>query len=198
MRTLPALIVCALAWTASVPASGIDPTVELDVRLARARQAVAAGDTRRAVDEFQGIAVFYRRGGDRRSAAVADLEAARGLAQLGSWDEAFATLAVSEGDELDSARLAQRQRIRAIVLERRGDVAGARDAIASVRRQVTREDWKRHLADDAKRLGVAYGWPALERGVLGPILVVEWIALIALVVILYRRGSRGAAREGAG
>ena len=192
-----ALAACVQVALATTPDHD-QAKAELDRRVALARDALNAGDARGAVNAFHDIATFYRGGGDRRSAAVADLEAARLLVGLGSWDEAFATLAPSEGDEVESAGLAQRQHIRAVVLERRGDAAGARDAIVSVRRVVTREDWHRHLADDAKRLGVSYGWPALDRGTLGPILVLEWIALGALVVILYRRGaaSRALTKKG--
>ena len=173
-----------------------DATLELDGRLARVRAALATGDVPGAIDAFRAVAAFYRTGGDRRSAAAADLEAAYLLSQLGSWDDAFATLAPSDADEVESPRLARRQHIRVVVLERRGETAAARDAIVAVRRAVTREDWHRHLAGDAKRLGVAYGWPALERRTLAPILLVEWGALIALVVVLYRRGGRGAAAPG--
>jgi hypothetical protein len=146
------------------------------------------------VRTFDAIAAFYRRGGDEASAAAADFEAARLLFANGRFDDAYALLDRSEGHEIASARLAQRQHMRALVLERRGDAAGARRAVTAVHRLVTREDWNRHLADDAKRLGVGFGWPRLERRWLTPILVVEWGALIALVVAIYRRAVR---REGA-
>ena len=102
------------------------------------------------------------------------------------------TLAQSEGDEIESARLAQRVHLRVAALERRGDVATARASLAAVNRTVTREDWNRHLGDDAQRLDVAYGWPKLRRSRLVPLLVLEWGALAALVVFAYRRGARRA------
>jgi hypothetical protein len=174
-----------------------DPRLELERRLARARHASDGGDTQQAIDAFHSLASFYRRGGDRRSAAVADLEAAQRLAQLGRWDEAFVALGPSDEDEPESARLARRRHIRAIALERRGDARGAREVVASARRAVTQEDWQRHLAEDARRLGVAYRWPPLDADVLAPLVVLEWGALAALVVVLYRRGARRADAEDA-
>jgi hypothetical protein len=163
---------------------------ELKAHLATAHQAMASGDHDGAVRAFDEIATFYRRGGDQASAAAADFEAARLLFAQERFDDAYALLERSEGHEIASSRLAQRQHIRAFVLERKGDAAGARRSVATVNRQVTREDWNRHLADDAKRLGVRYGWPALDRRWLGPILVLEWGAVIALVIVVYRRAVR--------
>jgi hypothetical protein len=37
---------------------------------------------------------------------------------------------------------------------------------------------------------VGFGWPALERRWLTPILVLEWGALIALALVVYRRAVR--------
>ena len=170
------------------PTSGAE--AELNAHVATARQALASGDRDSAIHAFDRIATFYRGGGDEASAAAADFEAARLLFEQQRFDDAYALLERSEGHEIASARLAQRQHMRAFVLERRGDAAGARRSIARVNRHVTREDWNRHLADDAKRLGVGYGWPALERRWLAPILVLEWGALVALVIALYRRAGR--------
>jgi hypothetical protein len=189
--TLVAIAAFAVAFAAEPPSA---EEAELKAQLAAARQAIAAGDADGAVRTFDAIAAFYRRGGDEASAAAADFEAARLLFASERYDEAWPLLARSEGHEIASARLAQGQHMRVVVLERRGDAAGARQAIAAVNRHVTREDWNRHLAEDAKRLGVGYGWPPLERRWLAPILVVEWVALIALVIAIYRRAVR---REGA-
>jgi hypothetical protein len=167
-----------------------DAEGELKARLALAEHALSTGNARGAIQEYHAIAAFYRRGGDKASAAAADFEAARTLVTLGLWDDAFATLAQSEGDEIDSARLAQRLDIRVVVLERNGDVPAARAALRAVNRIVTREDWNRHLGDHARRLDVAYGWPTLDRRTLRPILILEWGALAALVVFAYRRGAR--------
>jgi len=169
-----------------------DAEGELKARLALARHALANGNARGAVQEYHAIAAFYRRGGDKASAAAADFEAARTLVTLGLWDDAFATLAQSEGDEIDSARLAQRLDSRVVVLERNGDAPAARAALRAVNRVVTREDWNRHLGEHARRLDVPYGWPKLDRRTLAPILVLEWGALAALVYFTYRRGSRHA------
>lgn len=162
----------------------------LDAHVATARQAVAANDRDGAVAAFDAIASFYRRGGDEASAAAADFESARLLFGADRFEEAWSRLERSEGHEIASDRLAQGQHMRAAMLERRGDAAGARDAIAKVNRYVTREDWNRYLAGDAKRLGVGYGWPALDRGLLGPIVALEWAALVALVLVVYRRAVR--------
>lgn len=184
-------------------ARGAEPAsieeAELKAHLATAHQAMASGDRDGAVRAFDAIATFYRRGGDQASAAAADFEAARLLFAQDRFDDAYALLERSEGHEITSARLAQRQHIRVFVLERKGDAAGARRSLAAVNRQVTREDWNRHLADDAQRLGVGYGWPALDRRWLGPILVLEWGAVIALVIVVYRRAvRRGASADKAG
>ena len=192
VSTLVTIAVFAVAFAAESPS--IDEA-ELKAQLAAARQAIAAGDADGAVRTFDAIAMFYRRGGDEASAAAADFEAAKLLFAKERFDDARALLDRSEGHEIASARLAQRQHMRAFVLERQGDTTGARHAIGAVNRLVTREDWNRHLADDAKRLGVGYGWPRLERRWLAPILVVEWVALIALVIAIYRRAVR---REAAG
>jgi tetratricopeptide (TPR) repeat protein len=193
LSTVAAIVALAAVFGAG-NVQGAEPAsieeAELNAHLASAQQAMASGDRDGAVRAFDAIAAFYRRGGDQASAAAADLEAARLLFAQERFDDAFALLERSEGHEIASARLAQRQHIRAFVLERKGDVAGARRSIAAVSRRVTREDWNRHLADDAKRLGVGFGWPALERRWLTPILLLEWGALIALVLVVYRRAVR--------
>ena len=189
-----------LAWSVALAAAlaGVaraeDPApaaaAELRAQLDAAHQSIAAGDADGAVGAFAQIAAFYRRGGDEASAAAADFEAARLLFAQQRFEDAFALLDRSEGHEIASARLAQRQHIRAFVLERKGDTAGARRSIAAVSRRVTREDWNRHLADDAERLGVPFGWPTPRRRTLNVILVFEWGALVALVLVVYRRAAR--------
>jgi hypothetical protein len=193
ISTIAAIVaLAALLGTGDV--HGAEPAsveeAELKAHLATAQQAMASGDRDGAVRAFDAIAAFYRRGGDLASAAAADFEAARLLFDQERFDDAYALLERSEGHEIASARLAQRQHIRVFVLERKGDTAGARRSLAAVNRHVTREDWNRHLADDAKRLGVSFGWPALERRWLTPILLLEWGALIALVLVVYRRAVR--------
>jgi len=196
---LIASLLAAFAAGSAWADSGTSAAAELDIHVTTVQRAIASGDRDGAVRAFDAIATFYRRGGDMASAAAADLEAARLLFAHERYDDAFALLERSEGHEIASAGLAQRQHMRAFVLERNGDAAGAHRSLAAVNRRVTREDWNRHLADDAKRLGVGYGWPALERRWLTPILVLEWSALIALVLVFYRRAVRreaGAANAG--
>jgi len=191
-----ALAATLVACPAGADETANDAEAELRSHLVAAEQAIAAGDADGAVRAYDAVAAFYRRGGDDASAAAADFEAARLLFARERFDDAFALLDRSEGHEGTSARLAQRQHMRAFVLERRGDPAGARRAIASVNRKVTREDWNRHLADDASRLGVGYGWPRLGRRWLNALLVVEWGALAALVIVVYRRAVRRGRADG--
>jgi len=195
-------LAAVVALAAGAAHSAIPPSAaesELDANVASAQRAIASGDPDAAVRAFDAIAAFYRRGGDMVSVAAADLEAARILFAHERYDDALALLERSEVHEIASARLAQRQHMRAFMLERQGDAAGAQRSLAAVNRRVTREDWNRFLADDAKRLGVGYGWPVLERRWLAPILVFEWGALVALVLVFYRRAVRrdvGAVKAG--
>ena len=75
------------------------------------------------------------------------------------YDDAFALLERSEATRSRARGLPSASTCARSVLERKGDTAGARRSLAAVNRRVTREDWNRYLADDAKRLGVGYGWP---------------------------------------
>lgn len=135
--------------------AGADEPSEVVLRLEQAKAAVAAGDPAAAAGAYRDLAALYRRGGDRVSAAAADVEAARALIDLGRYDEADRVLATSSDDDGDAIGHAKRSHLRVIALERRGDRDGARAVLAQAGRSLSDTTWDRELGDDAHRLGVA-------------------------------------------
>lgn len=181
----PCVRVLAVEMPCRIPA--IDVRTELLARLAQAIRALEAGDERAAISQFRALATFYRRGGDHASAAAAELQAARLLVSMGRYDDALATLAVREGDEPVDARAGEREHVRVVALEGRGDFRAARARLIAARRAYPAGLWDAHLAGDAERLGVASDRLLSMRAFTGLVLAFEWVGLIALAAVAWLR-----------
>ena len=133
---------------------GADEPNAVVLRLEQAKAAVAAGNPAAAAGAYLELAALYRHGGDRVSAAAADLEAARALVDLDRYDEADRVLAASGDDDHDASAAAQRIHLRVVALERQGRHGEARAVLAQASRSLPDAAWNRELGDDAHRLGV--------------------------------------------
>jgi hypothetical protein len=189
----PCVRVLAVELPCAVPP--IDVRAELLARLAQAIRALEAGDERAAIGQFRALATFYRRGGDHASAAAAELQAARLFVSTESYDEALATLARTEGEDPADARAGEREHVRVVALERKGDVRSARARLIAARRAYPPGLWDTYLADDAQRLGVASDRPLSAGGLAGLILAFEWLGLAALAAGAWLRAPAAGRRQ---